>query len=204
MLLDVSMPVTPRTAAWPGDEPFSCGWTTTKAISGSVNVGRVTTSPHVGTHVDAPFHYDDAGLRVGGLDLDAFVGRALVVDARGASALDARLLRGLDLASSPRILFRTAARADPTAFRRDFPLLTDDALDILESARVKLVGIDAPSVDAVDSRELPIHHALGAARIVNLENLVLDGVEAGAYELFAAPIRWDEADAAPVRALLRR
>lgn len=205
MLLDISMPVTPRTATWPGDAPFSCGWTATKEDSGSVNVGWARASPHVGTHVDAPFHYDDAGARVGGMALDAFVGPCLVVDARGEESLDERLLRGLDLRLAPRVLFRTReGRVDPERFHDAFPLLTPRALDVLRREGVRLVGIDAPSYDAVDSKDLPIHHALGAGGIVNVENLVLDDVEAGAYELFAAPVRWDEMDAAPLRAVLRR
>lgn len=204
MLLDISMPVTPRTAAWPGDAPFSCGWTVTKAQGESVNLGWARTSPHVGTHVDAPFHYDDAGARVGGLALDAFVGPAVVVDARGEAELDARLLRGLDLRRAPRVLFRTRERSDPAVFHRGFPLLTQPAVETLQAAGVRLVGIDAPSYDAFDSKTLPVHHSLGAAGIANVENLVLDDIEPGAYELLAAPVRWDEMDAAPLRALLRR
>lgn len=203
-LLDVSMPVTPRTAAWPGDEPFSCGWSVTKAQSGSVNVGWARSSPHVGTHVDAPYHYDDAGARVGGLPVEAFVGPALVVDARGEAELHERLLRGLDLARAPRVLFRTRERNDPEVFGREFPLLTEGAVAALRRAGVRLVGVDAPSFDAFDSKELPVHHALGQAGIVNVENLVLDAVEAGPYELLAAPVRWVDMDAAPLRALLRR
>lgn len=198
------MPVTSRTAAWPGDERFSCGWTTTKAQNGAVNVGWAMTSPHVGTHVDAPFHYDDAGARVGGLDLDAFVGPCVVIDARGASELSARLLQGLDLPRTPRVLFRTQERSEPSAFLREFPLLTADAVAALRSAGVKLVGIDAPSYDAFDSKGLPIHHSLGRAGIANVENLVLDRVGSGVFELLAAPVRWDELDAAPLRAILRR
>lgn len=204
VLRDVSMPVTARTAAWPGDEPFSCGWTATKAQGASVNLGWAKASPHVGTHVDAPYHCDDAGARVGGLPLDAFVGPALVVDARGEPDLHEGLLGGLDLARAPRVLFRTRERNDTEAFDRAFPLLTPGALDALRAARVRLVGIDAPSYDAFDSKDLPVHHALGAAGIANVENLVLDGVEAGAYELLAAPVRWVDMDAAPLRAILRR
>lgn len=199
------MPVTARTATWPGDALFSCGWTTTKAKSGSVNVGWARTTPHVGTHVDAPFHYDDAGARVGGLALDAFVGPCLVVDARGEEELEERLFRGLDLRRAPRVLFRTRKeRVDPERFHDAFPVLTPGALDALREGGVRLVGIDAPSYDAVDSKDLAVHHALGAAGIANVENLVMDSVEAGAYELFAAPVRWDEMDAAPLRAILRR
>lgn len=204
MLLDVSQPVTPRTAGFPGDEPFSCGWTATLAGGAPVNVGWVKTSPHVGTHVDAPYHYSEAGKRVGQLDLDAFVGPAVLVDATGRHALDADLLRGLDLAASPRVLFKTRDRSDPETFQAGFPVLTDEAVALLARNRVRLVGVDVPSVDPVDSKDLRVHHLLGRAGIVNVENLALDGVAAGRYELLAAPIRWTDLDAAPLRALLRR
>jgi len=202
VLLDISQPVTVRTATWPGDEPFSCGWTMALGKDGSgVNVGWARTSPHVGTHVDAPFHYDDAGPRVGGLDLDAFVGECVVVDAVGAGELDARLLPD-DL--PPRVLLRTTTRDEPGEFRREFPVLTREAIAELAAARVKLVGVDAPSVDAFDSRGLPLHHALYAAGIVNVENLALARVEPGRYRFYGAPVRWVDMDAAPLRALLQR
>ncbi|MFA5861905.1 MAG: cyclase family protein [Candidatus Thermoplasmatota archaeon] len=200
-LLDVSQPVTNRTAAWPGDEPFSCGWTVTKAQGGSVNVGWTRSSPHMGTHVDAPFHYDDAGARVGELDVEAFVGPCIVIDAVGRAALDEALLANVRL--PPRVLFRTEARNDPEVIRREFPTLTRGAVALLRDAGVRLVGVDAPSVDSFDSETLEVHHALHRAGIVNVENLALAGAPAGHYELLAAPVRWMDMDAAPVRALLR-
>ena len=196
------MPVTPRTAPFPGDEPFSCGWTGTKSGGAAVNVSWIKTSPHVGTHVDAPFHYDDAGHRVGGFDLEAFVGPCVVIDARGASELGIELLRGIDLRRAPRVLFRTQERSDPHTFRDEYPVLTRGAVDELARNEVRLVGIDAPSFDR-GADDLPIHHALGRARIANVENLVLDRVQAGTYELLAQPLAWVEMDAAPIRAILR-
>jgi arylformamidase len=203
-LLDISQPVTPRTAAWPGDEPFSCGWTAATARGDTLNVGWTKSSAHVGTHVDAPFHYDAKGTRVGGLALDAFVGPALVVDATGRDALDAALLRGLDLAAAPRVLFKTRERSDPEVFEKRFPLLTDEAIAMLSRAGTRLVGIDQASYDAWDAKDLVIHRALGAAGIANVENLRLDGVAPGRYELLAVPVRWVDLDAAPLRALLRK
>ena len=197
-LLDVSQPVTPRTSRFPGDEPFSCGWTVDEP---RLRVGWARTSPHVGTHVDAPYHYGQER-RVGALDLDAFVGECLVVDAVGESELHARLLRGHAL--PPRVLFRTQRRADPERFLDGFPVLTPDTVDALARAGVRLVGVDAPSMDPVDAKDLAIHHRLGRAGIVNVENLALDRADAGRYELLAAPVAWVDMDAAPLRALLRR
>lgn len=204
MLLDVSMAVDPRVAAFPGDVPFSCGWTCAKAEGAAWNLGWVKTSPHVGTHVDAPFHCDDHAPRVGGLSLDAFVGPCVVIDAIGASELGADLLRDADLSRAPRVLFRTRRRNDAHVFDPDFPVLTREACDTLARAKVKLVGIDAPSYDPGDATVLAIHQALGEAGIANVENMVLDRADAGMYELLAAPVAWHEMEAAPLRAILRR
>lgn len=204
MLIDISQPVTPRTAAFPGDVTFDCGWTAKRSEGSSANLMWARQSPHVGTHVDAPYHVDDEGARVGGLDLDAFIGRCEVVDATGRAELDVDLLRALDLRASPRVLFRTQQHTDPETFITEFPLLTDAAIAHLARERVQLVGIDAPSYDPVHSHELPIHRALGRVGIANVENLVLDRVRPGSYELLAQPLAWIEMDAAPLRAILRR
>lgn len=204
MLLDVSQPVTPRTSHFPGDVPFSCGWTGTLAEGSSVNVGWMKSSPHVGTHVDAPYHYREDGHRVGGFDLDVFVGRCVVIDAVGRHELDASLFRGVDLRAAPRVLFRTQRRTDPETFLKDFPVLTSEAIDLLAGSGVRLVGVDVPSFDKADAKRLDVHLRLGAAGIANVENLMLDAVTPGQYELLAAPLRWEEMDAAPMRALLRR
>lgn len=203
MLLDISQPVTTRTAVFPGDEPFDCGWTMAMAQGGELNVGWTKGSCHAGTHADAPYHFLAEGARVGGLPLDAFVGPCVVVDAVGRRELGAELLRGLDLRATPRVLFRTRARSDPRRFDPNFPVLTTDAVDQLARHGVRLVGVDAPSVDPFHAKELAIHKRLAHAGIVNLENLRLDDATPGRYELLAAPIRWDDCDAAPVRALLR-
>jgi arylformamidase len=68
---------------------------------------------------------------------------------------------------------------------------------------VKLVGIDTPSVDAADSRTLDAHHILAGEGIAILENLQLDDVAPGEYELIALPLKLAGMDASPVRAILR-
>jgi arylformamidase len=67
-----------------------------------------------------------------------------------------------------------------------------------------LLGVDLPSVDALDSKDLLIHHALARNQVVILESLNLRDVEEGTYDLVAAPLKIVGADAAPVRALLIR
>ena len=78
-----------------------------------------------------------------------------------------------------------------------------ELVDWLAEMHYRLIGLDSPSVDALDSKELPCHHALWRHKIVNLESLLLRDVPDGAYELIALPLKLDLVCGSPVRAVLR-
>jgi len=202
-LIDISQPVTPSTGAWPGDTPFSFRWTWSMREGSSCNVSAVTASPHVGTHADAPLHFDPEGESVGEVELDRYVGPCWVADGPREGLVEPRHLEGLDLERWPRLLLRTRPEADE-AFPSSFVALGPEAAQTLRDSGVRLIGLDTPSMDPFDSQELPAHHILSDARIAILENLVLAHVEPGPYELLALPLRWMGLDASPVRAVLRR
>ena len=85
MIHDISVLVGPGTPEWPGDAPFSCGWTTRITDGASVNLSRIGGSPHVGTHADAPLHVRDGAAASDALPLEPFLGDAVVIDVSGAS-----------------------------------------------------------------------------------------------------------------------
>lgn len=201
-LIDISRPLAADTACWPGDVPFSfrLGWTI--AAGASVNVGSIQTSVHTATHCDAPFHFDDAGNTVDQLPPDLFVGPAWVVDVRGVSRWRVRLER-LDLTDTPRVLFHTAGWPDTSRFPESIPVMETDLPDWLADRGVRLIGVDLPNVDPLDSKALDNHHALGRRGIAIIEGLWLADVPAGRYELIALPLRIVGADGSPLRAVLR-
>jgi arylformamidase len=203
-LIDISVALREGTAEWPGDTPYSCRWACQIALGDPVNVSVLCGSPHVGTHADAPVHLEAGSVGAGDLPLDAFVGPATVVDARrcvGEIGLEHvavnRLVGG-------RLLLRTGRSIAEGSFPDDWPVLSEQCADALLSAGLRLLGVDAPSVDPRTSRTLPVHRALFSHGACILENLDLRNIEAGRYELLAVPVRIAGADAAPVRALLRR
>jgi arylformamidase len=202
-LIDISRPLAAGTACWPGDVPFSfrLGWTI--AGGASVNVGAIESSVHTATHCDAPFHFDSAGLTVEWLTPDTFVGPALVVDVRNTQHWAERLAR-LDLSGTPRILFHTGGWPDMTRFPDSIPVMEPGLADWLADRGVRLIGVDLPSVDPLDSKTLDNHHALGRRGITIVEGLWLDGVAEGRYELIALPLKIVGADGSPLRAVLRR
>ncbi|QHW31163.1 arylformamidase [Paenibacillus rhizovicinus] len=202
--IDISQPLDERTAVWPGDTPFVYEVAWGKAESGSVNVGRVTMSIHTGTHVDAPFHFDSAGKKVSELDLDIYMGKARVVHLPDAASIGIDVLAGFDLEGVVRLLIRTDAWTDRQRFPQRIPPVEPQAAAYLAARGVRLIGLDLPSVDLLDSKELPAHHALAEQGIHILEGLVLDHVAPGDYELAALPLPLVHADGSPVRAVLKQ
>jgi len=202
VLYDITIPVREGRAVWPGDEAyrFRLGWAMSEGAS--VNVGTVTMSVHTGTHADAPFHFDPSGVGAGELDLTPYIGRAVVVDVRGRKVVGQEALADVDLVDAPRLLLKTDAWTDHDAFPESVPTLATDVPAYLAAYGVLLVGVDVPSVDAIDSKDLPIHHALDAAGIRILESLDLHLVPPGYYNLIALPLRLMGADGSPVRAIL--
>jgi len=202
-LIDITRPVHEGMAVWPGDAPFRVEWTLRLADGGSVNLSELHLSAHTGTHADAPFHVADDGVRIGEAPLSPYIGQACVVDARGWDRIDLAAVEPLLGRELERLLFRTGCWSDPRTFPERFAPISPEAARAIADAGVVLVGTDAPSVDPYDSTTLDTHHVLRAAGVVNLENLLLDDVEPGIYELIALPLRLDAACASPVRAVLR-
>jgi arylformamidase len=196
------------TPPWPGDVPFSCGWTCRREQGESVNLGVITSSPHVGTHADAPMHVESDWKPSESLPVGVFVGECVVIalpDGHAVSEDISVLLLESLLGSKPpaRVLLRTGRSVAHVAFPADWPSLSLDGARWLLEHGVRLFGSDAPSADRRESKTLPVHHALFAGGCFLLENLALDHVALGRYELLAQPLAVHGADAAPVRALLR-
>jgi arylformamidase len=199
-LVDISRPVSPATAVWPGDQPVEHTWTAETEEGASVNLSALRMSVHTGTHVDAPYHVQDTGARTEALDLSVFVGPVEIVEILEAPTVRADHVQGI---TAPRVLFKTeASRLSSDEWPESITPISPDAVSVLQDQNVCLVGTDAPSVDPLDSTELPAHHALIDAGIVNIEGLALDGVDPGSYSLVSLPMNLQNADAAPVRAAL--
>lgn len=200
-IIDISQPVGPGIAVWPGDQPFELEWTLRQDRGDSVNVAALRMSVHTGTHTDGGFHVMQGGTGPFEMELSAYMGRVTVVDARGIP-LDERALDDVDLKRARRILFRTRDEIDERTFPAHFHAPTPGLAMQLVAAGVRLVGSDAPSMDDADSRTLDSHRILARGQVAILENLDLTNAPPGDYTLVALPLRLREADSSPVRAVL--
>jgi len=207
-IFDISQTLETGISVWPGDEEFATFWTMRKDDDCPVNVGGVTMSLHTGTHADTPKHFRDDGDSPDQVDLGPYLGLASVIDLTGfgweelSKGIKTDQLHSIGASRPERVLLRTGLPS-PSQFPEKFPYLTAEAAEFFINLGVKLVGLDTPSVDQIDSKSLTVHHLLDRAGVAILENLRLDHVKAGRYELIALPLKLAGMDASPVRAILR-
>ncbi|OYT86401.1 MAG: arylformamidase [Burkholderiales bacterium PBB6] len=203
-LWDISPPVHAGAPVFPGDTAYQQTWAATLGPGCPVNVATITLSPHVGAHADAPLHYSPDGATAGEVSLDAYLGPCRVIHAIdvGPLVLIAHLQHAVEHLP-PRVLVRTYQQQPQDAFDSALPAFHPDTLSWLADLGVQLVGIDSASVDPANSKTLDAHQVLRHRNLRVLENLLLDDVPEGDYELIALPLKLTTADASPVRAVLR-
>jgi arylformamidase len=201
---DISPPVAPGSPVFPGDTPYSQEWSATLSPGCPVNVSRITLSPHVGAHADAPLHYDESGQAIGEVDLDSYLGPCRVIHAIGCGPLvEWRHIEHALGDLPPRVLVRTYERMPVDRWDDGLTAYAPSTIQRLADRGVKLVGIDTASIDPATSKTLDSHQVIRRLGLRVLENLVLDDVAEGDYELIALPLKLMAADASPVRAVLR-
>jgi arylformamidase len=203
-LWDISPPVQVGSPVFPGDTPFGLEWAARIAPGCPVNVSTLTLSPHTGAHADAPLHYDDNGAAIGGVALLPYIGPCRVIHAIGVKPLVQwqdiqHALRELP----PRVLVRTYARAPVDRWDDALAAYAPEVIERLADLGVLLVGVDTASIDPASSKSLESHQVIRRRGLRVLENLVLDEVPEGDYELIALPLKLMTACASPVRAVLR-
>ena len=216
-IFDISRPLSNKLAPWPGDTPFHFELKWKMAEGATVNVGAINMGAHNGTHADAIFHFDPNGETIENMPLEIYLGDAVLIDltkifGRAEDRLErSRQITVADLEScsaeldrAPRLLLKTGIWRDSTVFPDWIPVIAPDVPGWLQKHGVKMIGLDLPSVDAIEAKKLVNHHALAAAGVAIVESLDLNEVEAGVYRFVALPLKIMGGDAGPVRAILWR
>ncbi len=207
-LFDISLTLTERLPTWPGDPPLNLERVSSIADGETFNVTHISSSLHIGTHVDAPYHILESGKTVDQIPLELMVGPALVAAVSGDQSITAQDLQDAAItAEHKRVLLQTSNSnlwaAGQMTFQEDFLALTADAAEYLVSCGVEVVGVDYLSVAPFPDQE-STHRILLEAGTMIIEGLNLSGIQPGVYQLLCLPLKIQGADGAPARVLLQK
>jgi arylformamidase len=203
MIYDISPPITERLCVWPGDTPPSREVLSDMHKGDNLTLSTLRATVHLGAHADGPNHYGRDAVAIDRMPLDYYLGPCQVIRLtvpRRTRILPSALTVPV---TAERVLFATGTYPDPESFNEDFAALSPELIEDLHRQGVKLAGIDTPSVDLFDSKDLPAHRTFLKYDMAILEGLVLAAVPAGVYDLVALPLRLVGFDASPVRAVLQ-
>lgn len=195
-LVDLSVPINEQTPVYPGDPS-----TQIKPAGDLTRDGYcdhyISIGTHAGTHIDAPMHMLDGGQPLDKVPIDRFVGRGVVVDVTGGF----EAVKEADLQTGDIVLLRTGMSDkyyDPVYFE-DYPAMSEEIAQHLVDAKVKMVGVDACSVDNQDG--FPIHKLLLGGNVLIIENLTnLDELVDKTFTVYALPLNLG-IDGSPARVI---
>lgn len=204
IIYDLTLPLLAGMVEFPGDPPFAQREIASLKNGDSCGLTAISMGSHTGTHLDAPSHIFLNGSTVDRIALADLIGTAKVIDLQAAGRIiRPEHLEDKDIGEGDRLLFKTRNSSfhQGNVFRPDFTYLSADAAAWLVQRKVLLVGIDYLSVDALDG-DNPCHKTLLAAGVIILEGLNLLAVPAGSYLLVALPLKINNCDGSPLRAVL--
>lgn len=208
-VIDISPVVSERIGVFPGDVAYRRDVSLDFKKGHHLLLSSVQTTLHLGAHADGPNHYSANGVGISERDPKLYMGRCLVLEAHdlkrgervGWRHLDSKWKEAERL-PAPRVLLRTDTFPDPDQWNSDFSSFDPELIEGLAQRGAILVGIDTPSIDPEDSKDLESHQMVARHDLAVLEGLVLSEVREGLYTLLALPLKLERADAAPVRAVL--
>jgi arylformamidase len=205
--IDISASLHNGMVAWPGDAPFERTQTLRIAKGDACNLSQISTTAHIGTHMDAPRHYLEGGAGMESMPIAASIGPARVIEIRDPEAIRIPELEPLHLAMGERVLFKTANSAHcwkTNEFQQHYVSIPPETARYLVERGVQTVGVDYLSVGGLDPGGIETHRILLAAGVWIIEGLILEHVEPGEYELICLPLKIAAGDGAPARAVLRK
>ena len=204
--IDISVRLWSGMVHWPDNPPVRIERMLDMEHGDVANVSKISMGSHTGTHMDAPLHFIRGGKGLDEMPFTATIGRARVIEIHDPESVKPDDLYLHEIRRGERILFKTQNSARgwaSAAFIEDFVYVSQEAARYLAACEIQTVGIDYLSVGGFYRDGLETHQELLEAGIWIVEGLDLSRVEPGEYELVCLPIKVEESDGAPARAILR-
>ena len=206
MIYDVSVQLSNSVPVWPSGPPIRLESTPhlSRDKSYTIHETLIQISSHMGTHIDAPYHFVENGKRLDEIPLERLVGKATVFEIPGVRSIGRRELSPLKWDGVERVLFKTenSKHWQDGSFYEDFVYLEPEGAEFLAERAVQLVGIDYLSIEKYKAEKHLTHFTLLEKEIVVIEGLDLSRVGPGEYSMVALPLNLLGTDGGPARVIL--
>lgn len=202
-IIDISQEIRSDMTVYPGDPRFHSHPSSSFKQGDMCEVSELTIGSHCGTHVDAPLHMIPGGATLESMPLECYIGPCRVLTFT-THVITEKMLIEHQVGEGERILLRTDPRGEYTPKNGQFnpAVLSMRAAQYLAQQRVKLVGIDSPTVENMEICDGEIHRMLLSAGVAILEGLQLEKATGENYFLSALPLSLTGENGAPCRAVL--
>ncbi len=204
--VDISIPLRNAMVHWPNDPPVNIRRIKDMGQGDTANVSSVLMGVHSGTHIDAPLHFIEHGKGVDKMPLDTAIGRARVIEIRDTESIKPEELLQHRIRRGERILFKTRNSShvwQVDKFVEDFVFISDEAAHFLVERGVRVVGVDYLSVGSFKRGGSYVHKTLLGGGVWIIEGLDLSQVSPRKYDLICLPLKINQGDGAPARAIIR-
>ena len=204
--IDVSIPVRDGMVHWPGDPPVRIERVQDIDKGDSHTLSALSIGSHTGTHIDAPAHFIKGGGTVDRIPLDALMGIARIIEIKDRQEIKVKELEPYKIRRGQRILIKTRNSKlwDSHDFEKDFVFISPEGAEYMASRGVKLVGVDYLSVGGFKQGGRLQHKILLDAGVCIVEGLNLSNVTTGRYDFVCLPLRLQDGDGSPARAVVRK
>lgn len=197
MIIDLSVQLNENTPVYPGDPKPKI------ETAGILNNDGfcdhlISLGTHIGTHIDAPMHMIEGGVSLDGIPIDQFVGRGKLVELENES-FDS--VKSANIEAGDIVLFRTGMSKSykDSVYFEEYPVMTEEVANYLVEVGVKMIGLDACSVDIADG--FPVHKILLGGNVLIIENLTnLEQLTDKEFRVIALPLNL-QIDGSPARVI---
>ena len=169
------------------------------------NLSKMQVSVHVGTHADAPTHFVEDGKYIDEIKPERFMGETQVIEIKNNNEITKTELEDKEI-KSDKLLFKTinSEYLKEDTFNENFVYMTYQAAEYLVKKGVKLIGIDYLTIESLDNKDFAVHKLLLGNDVIILEAVNLANIKPGLYNLLAFPLKLQNCEASPIRALLTK
>jgi len=206
--IDISYPLSNDMVHWPMSPIYPhIDFVLHPSKGHPVTMSQININVHNGTHVDAPRHFIDDGAPIDEMPLDAIIGPARIIEIKDNESIKPEELAAYNIQPGERILFKTrnSSLYKLGKFVEDYVYISTEAGYFLRDKKISVVGIDYLAIGSIKDKEglFEVHKTLLGSGVWVIEALDLSAVKAGNYEIICLPIKLEQGDAAPARAIVR-